>query len=545
MSPLMTERTDLALLAAQLRRTRGAERLAELLYCDDPAAAVAALPYTELFELVHAVGFEDGNDLIALAQPEQLRGCLDLDAWDKDALDPASIEPWVSGLLDAGFEKVGAVWAALDAEFRALWLQKHATIYNPGIGHEAPEDDETTQWTTPDGFFVLALQGDERTQSLTMRLVEDLYRNDAALARHTILAAYGEPQAELEEASYRWRSGRLADLGYVDFFDALDLFKPLELNEVVIGEGSQDLAFDEATNLPAPIVEEVLGRAFLATVLAQMTDDHELDRVQQAILVLVNRVLAAGRAKPGQTEALRRGALYATATLSVGLEALAKGDRGRAVAALRSVGIVRLFRLGFTLGARLRRLATPLAQRTTTLESPCKEVIAAVAAQRPLFPKVADSTPRPGLRPIETVSDIRVLAEHCGYAAIAVAFAEALGVDVGALAATAEPRPSLEQYLRTAVANALLERDFCATPLGLVDVEGLRAGPLGEGRVASAARARVLERARGLLRPQGLADVPALALALDRWLFALAAQLAELAPGELDGRFVDVIFVTP
>ena len=34
--------------------------------------------------------------------------------------------------------------------------------------------------------------------------------------------------AELEEQSYRWRAGRLADLGYVDFYDALDLFRPLE-----------------------------------------------------------------------------------------------------------------------------------------------------------------------------------------------------------------------------------------------------------------------------------------------------------------------------
>ena len=47
-------------------------------------------------------------------------------------------------------------------------------------------------------------------------------------------------------------------------------------------------------------------------------------------MVLVNKVLAAGRAKPGQAEVVRRGALYATATLSLGLEVVARGDLERA-----------------------------------------------------------------------------------------------------------------------------------------------------------------------------------------------------------------------
>ena len=55
-------------------------------------------------------------------------------------------------------------------------------------------------------------------------------------------------------------------------------------------------------------------------------------------MVLVNKVLAAGRAKPGQAEVVRRGALYATATLSLGLETIARGDLDRATRSAASIG---------------------------------------------------------------------------------------------------------------------------------------------------------------------------------------------------------------
>ena len=82
------------------------------------------------------------------------------------------------------------------------------------------------------------------------------------------MSARSETEAELEEMSYRWRSGRLADLGYVDFYEALDLFRPLTPDQVQIGEGSQDPIENEPTHLPVVVAEEVVGRSFLARTMA-------------------------------------------------------------------------------------------------------------------------------------------------------------------------------------------------------------------------------------------------------------------------------------
>ena len=233
----------LARLRAQLAGPRGYRRIDALLSADDAEAAVAALSPNEVFELVHEVGFQDAHPLIELATPRQLQGCFDLDGWNKDQLDIASLTPWLGALVECGFEKVGHVVAQLDAELRAALLAKHTTIYDTTLGEEPPErpeDEEPPIYTTPDRFFLLELHGDSETQRLVMAVLEDLYRADPDLARHTVMAARSEPPAELEETAYRWRAGRLADLGYVDFYDALDLFRPLPLEQVHIGESSED-----------------------------------------------------------------------------------------------------------------------------------------------------------------------------------------------------------------------------------------------------------------------------------------------------------------
>ncbi len=301
----------LARLRAQLAGPRGYRRIDALLSAEDAQAAVAALSPNEVFELVHDVGFEDAQDLIVLATPEQIRGCFDLDAWNKDQLDVAPLKPWLAALVEAGFEKVGEVWGALDTELRALILQRQVKVYDVSLGEEPAEDNEAPIMATPDRHFMLELLGDDDSQRLVQAVVEDLYRADMDLARHTIMAARSEPPAELEEMSYRWRSARLADLGYVDFYEALDLFRPLDADKVAIGEGSQDRVLDEDTpsRLPIVVAEEVIGRGFLARAMAAIEDAREAERIERALMILVNKVLAAGRAKPGQPEVVRRGAL--------------------------------------------------------------------------------------------------------------------------------------------------------------------------------------------------------------------------------------------
>src|SRR5204862_172051 len=83
----------------------------------------------------------------------------------------------------------------------------------------------------------------------------------------------------------------------------------------------------------------------------------EETRLEGALFLVVNKLLAAARTRPGDQASLRAGADYATATISLGLEVVARNDIDRAAEALRTVALGRLFRVGYTVGAKLARLA--------------------------------------------------------------------------------------------------------------------------------------------------------------------------------------------
>ncbi len=535
----------LARMRAQLAGPRGYRRIEALLSLDDAPAAIAALTSTEIFELVHEVGFEDAQALLEYATPAQYQGCFDLDGWTKDSLEVAPLKPWLASLIDLGFEKVGQVWANLDAELRALIFQKQITVYDTTLEEEPAEDNDGMLMPTPDRFFILELLGDEDTQRLMQQLVEDLYRADPDLARHTIMSARSEPPAELEESSYRWRSSRLADLGYVDFYEALDLFRPLDADKVAIGEGSQDKhVAEEASSLPVAVAEEVMGRSFLARALSAIDDPGEAERLEAGLMILVNKVLAAGRAKPGQAEVVRRGALYATATVSLGLEVISRGDLERAKAALGSIGLSRLFRVGYTVTTKLARLAQALAARSVIAGSPAKELVAGLCSPRPLFSRIADETPTTGMRPFESQADLRRAGEILTALTIRIALVEGLGVDVLAAGQAPEPRPNIDDHIRTALARAVVGGELRGEALSQADLMKLRDRGMQDGKLTAAARSAGANAIRSRLGAAQLtATGPMLGKLVDGWLLDLEQILGAVKDEEIDPRFVEGVLV--
>ena len=531
-------------LRAQLAGPRGYRRIDALLSSEDAAGAIASLTPNEVFELVHEVGFEDAQPLLELATPAQYQGCFDLEAWQKDELETVPLKPWLASLMETGFEKVGEVWGALDAELRALILQRQVRIWDVSLGEEPEEDNDNPIMATPDRFFMLELKGDDETQRLIQHLVEDLYRADADLARHTIMSARSEPPAELEETSYRWRCARLADLGYVDFYDALDLFRPLDADKVKIGEGSQDNIAAEESRMPLVVAEEVLGRSFLARALGSIDDPVVAERIEAALMVLVNKVLAAGRAKPGQGEVLRRGALYATATLSLGLETLSRSDLGRAHDALRSVSLQRMFRVGYTVTAKLARLAQALAPRSLTAGSPARELVAGLCSPRPLFSRAADEPSITGMRPFESLADLRRAGEILGGLTLRIALVEGLGVDVLAMGQAPEPRPDLDDHIRTALARAVVGSELRGEALSQAELTTLRDRGMVDGLLTPAARKAGHAAIRLRL---DAAQLSASASVLDKivegWLGDLEGILGTVKDAEIDPRFVEGLLV--
>lgn len=540
--------TALQRLRAHAELARGQARIDQLLAEPDPAAAVAALAPGEIHALVHEVGFDEAGELLAHVTAPQLQGCLDLDGWDRDRSTLTTWQPWIAALIATGYEHLGEVFAGLDPEARALLLQHHTIIHDLTLGEEPDDSDDRALYLTVDRFFAVRLTGDDDTSRLVVQLIDDLYRADADLARHTLQAARAELGAELEETAYRWRSGRLADLGYVAFDDALAIFAPLEASAVPEPEPPVEPSDDDergAPELPLELAGEVLRRPRLVAALEHVEGGHAA-AIASALAVLVNKVLAAGRVTPGQRDAVARGAAYAAGTVSLGLELLAGADVHRAARFLVGTPLERIFRVGYTRTAQLARLAHALAPRSTTAGPPAAEVVTGLCATRPLLAGVVDAPPTPGFRPFDAVADLRIVGEVLARLTLRIAVAEGLGVQVAAQAALPPPHPGLDDHARTAIVRLLAGGAWSATALSQAEVAAARARAFDGGGLTAAARDQISAQLTSTLQAAGLgAHAAGAARLADQLADDVEAALGELPAGPVDPRFVDGLLIAP
>jgi hypothetical protein len=515
-------------------RVRGSERLAAILNQRDPARVVADTPLMDLFHLIKEVGLESAQEVLELCSPDQVQAFLDLDGWEGDRLLPSAVTPWLAALVEAGPDFLTGTLRDLDPELTALLIQRWTRIYNL-YEEEVPDDEEPPFFATPDRFYMVKITADDaETVRVVERTIDWLYRGDQTVARHILRAAASEPGPELEETCFRWRSARMAELGYAPLDEALEVYQPLELGK--IGGGEPPVSEPGSERLPVVLLGQVTGQTFLGRVLSRITDPEVARRLEHQLVLVFNKVLAADRVAPGDTVRAAEFGARAAATLSLGLEALARGDEAAAAKRLVTVSLTRLHRVGHTIGLQLGRLVATLGQRAARAEEPLLGAATALRGPRPAFARSLDAPPQPGTRPLASMDDVRIAtAAITQLAAQVVLVHEVIGVDP---AARGEGL-TLGDVGRTACARVLLGGGAAATPLSLADVvalaQALPGGQIGPNERATVARAFGARAAeRKIVLPSECGTV------LDGWVAELARGVAKRGSTVvLDRQFVE------
>jgi len=428
---------------AQLERGRRSRRADSLFATADPVGAIRALPPDEFFYVLHELGFPEALEILVHGTAEQVQGALDLALWDRDQISTERADEWLAAIAQAPFETVGAWARSLDIELVALLIRQRARIYDLSL-EEPPDEPEGVLFDTPDRLFTLELLGDEQTQRMTQHLVENLYRADQFMMRRFLVGMRSELDSELEQTAFRWRSGRMADLGFVDFYDALGVYRELDPASVQLEPGpvastqpSDELATDTHLRLPVLMADRLAGATPFARAVAGLTSAAEVTALHSGLVALCNRVLSADRVSPGDDPAVAAVLGRVAATLDLAVEFLSRGDEAAGVAAVRRVSVTKLFRLGVSLIGKLHKLArslerdSPFAVLRPAIdmwEPEDSEVIGALTKLRPLFPCLLDRPPSTGERPFASLRDLAAATVAIERAGAALALVVGLGV---------------------------------------------------------------------------------------------------------------------
>jgi hypothetical protein len=185
-----------------------------------------------------------------------------------------------------------------------------------------------------------------------------------------------------------------------------------------------------------------------------------------------------------------------------------------------------------------------LATRSKIADEPSPEVLAALLGARPFFPRVLED--KDGVRPFESMADLKRVADHLGELAARADFAEALGADLAAMSDAPEPRSTIDDYARTAVVRYLASGSFDATPVSQAELQQFLRHSMNDGELTEPARRLA---AQGLASWLDIAGVrhhreiyPTM---LSHWLDYLSENLGGLDPdAPLDPRVLGGILTS-
>lgn len=428
---------------AQLARGQRSRRADDLFDSADPPAAIRALPPDEFFYVIHELGFPEAMDVLVHGTAEQVQTVLDFSVWDSDRVSLEKSDDWVAALSEAPPEVLGKWAEGLDVELLALLVRMRARIYDLSLEDE-PDQPEGVLWNTPDRLFVIELLGEPERVRVSQHLLDSLYRYSPVLMRRLLVGMRSEFDAELEETAYRWRSGRMEDLGFVDFYEALEVYRELDPSSVHLdGKPEPSLrprAGEESEahlRLPTAMVEHMTGKRPFARAVAGLSTREEVAELHFALVALCNRALSADRVVPSDDDAIKVVLDRVSATLDLAIEFLARGDSAREVTAVRHVPLIKLHRLGVSLVGKLRRLALALVRgnpfavlrpEVDIFESDDAEILVSLTRLRPLYPRLLDTPPAHGERTFATLADIATATRAVERAAAAVTLLTGLGV---------------------------------------------------------------------------------------------------------------------
>ena len=356
---------------ASLRRAKN--KTADLLTRSDIATVVGSMSPLEAYTAVKTLGPSDAGPVLANLTGEQVQALWDLEGWQDHRLSVPDLILWLSSFRESSLETMQRAARSLDFEVLSVLIRKRLLValkprddrsdedpIPPWLANPSPDIEPLVE--TPDGRFIIAarpadedefssdLEVDEEDRKWILAFVNDLYQQEEweSVAAALRSAAY-DLSSHLEEDAYRFRSGRLEDLGFPPRERAIEIYGLLDPGT------SPPLTEAPVVDLSLPVTYAApLQQGLLNEALQSIEDPAEMRRLEGDLVAVANKALVADGVTPGQAEAmqevLQRLRGYVELALVEGVEPSMR--RKTAAERLREGHLERLFRIGYTLTVR-------------------------------------------------------------------------------------------------------------------------------------------------------------------------------------------------
>jgi hypothetical protein len=376
-----------------------------------PQDIVRKISEEEIYFTVKELGEEHAPALIAATTGTQLRYFLDVDAWKKDMFHIGSAARWLKVIAEIGEEKLLHYVQTVEPTFVAATLHRliKVKIRNPDVDL-VEQLDELPGVTLDDIFFIEFLHPDY--EEPVRRLLEVVYNWNPNYYMQFMEKLCMGFQIEDEDGALKWRNARLADKGFPEFDEALEIYQYVQRSSVKDSDEEHPEVPEKGSVRTPPVLayplKVISGDSLFKRSLEAIDDSAETDRLATELAHLANKVMVADGKDSGRIEDLYASLRKVGGYINIALADTCGDDVSLAVPVLKANHMEILFRRGFSLILDLRKDVQKLIRDREggqeNLGYPLAGLVKGLLQKRPYFAAhlMGDREPRE----FESVEDI-------------------------------------------------------------------------------------------------------------------------------------------
>ena len=330
---------------SSLEKISGMELLNALTQPQNAEVCIQFLPVEDLHRYLFSIGLEDSEMILALASKEQVQGILDMELWDRAELNLTRVDIWQHALLRSGPEVLYEHMLALDDEMLA-WVLKANTYTEVIDDPETFTGSDIDHILTPDRRLCIYFPRAEDVDLPTKVFVNQLMQDNPTLCIRFLLGSTAALRSHLEEEAYRWRTVRMSERGFIDFYDAIQVYcaPPSDWKRAF----PPSRIFEDQPPAKLWLARVIATEQRLDEAFAALSWEHALT-LAELLGYVANMMLSADRVQLWDEEAKEQTLRRLRAGLTLALELLngPEADSQRDAEILSKHHLNYLFRLGY------------------------------------------------------------------------------------------------------------------------------------------------------------------------------------------------------
>lgn len=322
--------------------------LHSMLATADGRSRIRRLPPAQLYFSIKELDDDEITTLLPHITEEQWTTLLDLDLWQRDRVVLDGFLSWERHLLGAEDPVAKKILRATDSELWQLAILRELEVYARSEEDEFEgEPEEREPFVTPDGRFLIGLPRNSERARLIRLLLTKLYQLDSEWASFLVEEARFRTPVEVEEEAYQNRRRRVEDLGFQDYFTAIEIYSPLGLTDRLPGK-SWESRGEEPSGLPASLrALESEGPLLVLQAIAAIPDPQVIEELIEELFFVCNKLLSADRISPERPRRVKRGIRKALSGINLGLSVWSDSNLQKAVSGIQQHYLVSFFRIGY------------------------------------------------------------------------------------------------------------------------------------------------------------------------------------------------------